>query len=279
MATETPAQMAARFRKMAQDPKLPQSVKNTYLDKANEVEKAAAKPTMNKGGMMKPPIKKPLPPMSGKPPIKKLPKPTMMAKGGAVVAKAPAKGKAKPKKYAEGGDMMAQQSMPAVGGMAGQSPMQKQAPMGMPAQQEKRQNKMPEYVKNIGGNAKNVYRQGQKFEQTLQGIPAYQQLQTMARQFNETNQPTPAQIAQMQQYQRQIQTNPDVAKQQQRLQAEQEKQRLYGFEAPRRQFGQQPPMAKGGMVVAKAPVKKKPATKPMTKMAKGGAVKSMTKKK
>jgi hypothetical protein len=54
MATETPAQMAARFRKMAQDPKLPQSVKNTYLDKANEVEKAAAKPTMNKGGAMLP---------------------------------------------------------------------------------------------------------------------------------------------------------------------------------------------------------------------------------
>ena len=54
MATETPAQMAARFRKMAQDPKLPQSVKNTYLDKANEVEKAAAKPTMNKGGAMMP---------------------------------------------------------------------------------------------------------------------------------------------------------------------------------------------------------------------------------
>jgi len=54
MATETPAQMAARFRKMAQDPKLPQSVKNTYLDKANEVEKAAAKPTMAKGGAMMP---------------------------------------------------------------------------------------------------------------------------------------------------------------------------------------------------------------------------------
>ena len=53
MATETPEQMAARFRKMAQDPKLPQSVKNTYLDKANAVEKAAAKPTMAKGGMVK----------------------------------------------------------------------------------------------------------------------------------------------------------------------------------------------------------------------------------
>jgi hypothetical protein len=167
----------------------------------------------------------------------------MMAKGGAVVAKAPAKGKAKPKKYAEGGDMMAQQSMPAVGGMAGQSSMQKQTPMAMPAQQQERQKtKMPEYVKNIGGNAENVYRQGQKFEQALQGVPAYQKLQTMSRQFNETNQPTPAQIAQIQQYRRQIQTNPDVAKQQQRLRAEQEKNRLDGFEPPKNapKFGQQP---------------------------------------
>jgi hypothetical protein len=54
MATETPAQMAARFRKMAQDPNLPQAVKNTYLDKANAVEKAAAKPTMAKGGAVMP---------------------------------------------------------------------------------------------------------------------------------------------------------------------------------------------------------------------------------
>ena len=52
MAKETPAQAAARFRKMAQDPNLPQAVKNTYLDKANEVEKAAAKPTMAKGGVV-----------------------------------------------------------------------------------------------------------------------------------------------------------------------------------------------------------------------------------
>ena len=54
MATETPAQMAARFRKMAEDKALPQSVRNTYLDKANAVEKAAAKPTMAKGGAMLP---------------------------------------------------------------------------------------------------------------------------------------------------------------------------------------------------------------------------------
>ena len=83
MAKETPAQAAARFRKMAQDPNLPQAVKNTYLDKANEVEKAAAKPTMAKGGMVK-----------AKAPAKKMPKPAIalvigvgkpkMAKGGAV---------------------------------------------------------------------------------------------------------------------------------------------------------------------------------------------------
>lgn len=54
MATETPAQTAARFRKMAEDKALPQSVRNTYLDKANAVEKAAAKPTMAKGGAVMP---------------------------------------------------------------------------------------------------------------------------------------------------------------------------------------------------------------------------------
>ena len=54
MATETPEQMAARFRKIAEDKSLPQAVRNTYLDKANAVEKAAAKPTMNKGGAMLP---------------------------------------------------------------------------------------------------------------------------------------------------------------------------------------------------------------------------------
>lgn len=54
MANETPEQMAARFRKIAEDKSLPQSVRNTYLDKANAVEKAAAKPTMNKGGAMLP---------------------------------------------------------------------------------------------------------------------------------------------------------------------------------------------------------------------------------
>jgi hypothetical protein len=81
MAKETPAEAAARFRKIAQDPKLPQAVKNTYLDKAIAVEKEAAKPTMAKGGMVK-----------AKAPAKKMPKPAIalvigvgkpkMAKGG-----------------------------------------------------------------------------------------------------------------------------------------------------------------------------------------------------
>ena len=54
MAKETPAEAAARFRKIAEDKSLPQSVRNTYLDKANAAEKEAAKPTMNKGGAMLP---------------------------------------------------------------------------------------------------------------------------------------------------------------------------------------------------------------------------------
>ncbi len=54
MSKETTAEAAARFRKIAEDKSLPQSVRNTYLDKANEIEKAAAKPTMNKGGAMLP---------------------------------------------------------------------------------------------------------------------------------------------------------------------------------------------------------------------------------
>lgn len=87
MAKETSAEAAARFRKMAQDPKLPQSVKNTYLDKANEVEKAAAKPTMAKGGAVMPQrgsrtAKHKETKMMGGGMAEK--KPAMMAKGGMV---------------------------------------------------------------------------------------------------------------------------------------------------------------------------------------------------
>lgn len=46
----TPVNKAARFRKMAEDTSLPQAVRNEYLDKANALEKEAAKPTMAKGG-------------------------------------------------------------------------------------------------------------------------------------------------------------------------------------------------------------------------------------
>lgn len=46
----TPVNKAARLRKMAEDTSLPQAVRNEYLDKANALEKEAAKPTMAKGG-------------------------------------------------------------------------------------------------------------------------------------------------------------------------------------------------------------------------------------
>ena len=175
MATETPAQMAARFRKMAQDPKLPQSVKNTYLDKANAVEKAAAKPTMAKGGMVKKAVaKKPLP----------------MAKGGAV------KSKAKPKKYADGGAVMEQPT--AMPQPAAMQQSQQQPVMGRREQR----------MQQLGG----------RMQQTVQGMPAYQQLQNMSKQFSQTNQPTPAQIAQMQQYEQQIKTNPRFMKMQANMQ-------------------------------------------------------------
>lgn len=75
----TPVNKAARFRKIAEDTSLPQAVRNEYLDKANAIEKEAAKPTMAKGGVVKPP-------MGAKPPAKKLPMPAM-AKGGAVAKK------------------------------------------------------------------------------------------------------------------------------------------------------------------------------------------------
>lgn len=49
-APATPVNKAARLRKMAEDTSLPQAVRNEYLDKANALEKEAAKPTMAKGG-------------------------------------------------------------------------------------------------------------------------------------------------------------------------------------------------------------------------------------
>jgi hypothetical protein len=89
MATTPPsasntAAKAAKYREMAKDKSLPQDVRNVYLDKANELEQASYKPSMAKGGMVKD-VKMAMNygGMAMKQP--------MMAKGGAVVAKAPAK--------------------------------------------------------------------------------------------------------------------------------------------------------------------------------------------
>jgi hypothetical protein len=63
------AEKVAKFREMAKDKSLPQDVRNTYLDRANELERAEYEATKPKEKMA-------------------------MAKGGAVkkAAKAPAKG-------------------------------------------------------------------------------------------------------------------------------------------------------------------------------------------
>ena len=50
MATSDIASKAAKFREMAKDKALPQDVRNAYLDKANKLEEATMKPTMAKGG-------------------------------------------------------------------------------------------------------------------------------------------------------------------------------------------------------------------------------------
>ena len=101
MATETPAQMAARFRKIAEDKSLPQSVRNTYLDKANAAEKATAKPTMNKGGAMLP--------VRGSRTAKN--KETKMAKGGMVKKDfKPCEGCPTPAKCKAAGKCMAKES-------------------------------------------------------------------------------------------------------------------------------------------------------------------------
>ena len=55
MDKATGTNKAAKFREMAKDKSLPQDVRNAYLDKANEVERMAAKPKMAKGGAVKKP--------------------------------------------------------------------------------------------------------------------------------------------------------------------------------------------------------------------------------
>jgi hypothetical protein len=64
------AEKVAKFREMAKDKSLPQDVRNTYLDRANELERAEYEATKPKEKMA-------------------------MAKGGAVVTKAPVKKAAK----------------------------------------------------------------------------------------------------------------------------------------------------------------------------------------
>jgi hypothetical protein len=75
------AEKVAKFREMAKDKSLPQDVRNTYLDRANELEYEATKPkektaavtAMAKGGAVKKAVKAP-----AKAPVK------AMAKGGTV---------------------------------------------------------------------------------------------------------------------------------------------------------------------------------------------------
>ena len=83
-APKTDAEKVAKLREMAKDKTLPQEVRNTYLDQAVKIEEKAA---------MKSGVK--------------------LAKGGAVVAKAPAK--AAPKKMMYGG-MAEKKPMMAKGG-------------------------------------------------------------------------------------------------------------------------------------------------------------------
>jgi hypothetical protein len=97
-ASSNTAAKAAKYREMAKDKSLPQDVRNTYLDKANELEQASYKPSMAKGGMVKD-VKMS---MGGNMANKSMlnyggmaMKQPMMAKGGSVAAKAPAKGAAK----------------------------------------------------------------------------------------------------------------------------------------------------------------------------------------
>ena len=89
MATTTDiASKAAKFREMAKDKALPQDVRNAYLDKANKLEEGTMKPTMAKGGAVvaKAPAKSPAKGMAKGPSIVIAvgmgKKPTKMAKGG-----------------------------------------------------------------------------------------------------------------------------------------------------------------------------------------------------
>ena len=90
MAPKTDAEKVAKLREMAKDKSLPQDVRNQYLDQANKLEeKAAMKAGVNlaKGGAVvaKAPAKKPAAKMMYGGMADKKP---MMAKGGAAMKKA-----------------------------------------------------------------------------------------------------------------------------------------------------------------------------------------------
>ena len=95
--TPTAADVAAKVAKLraaAKDTSIPQDVRNTYLDKANELERSTYKPNMAKGGAVvakapaKAAAKAPAKKMMNKAPavaiVIGMPKKTAMAKGGSV---------------------------------------------------------------------------------------------------------------------------------------------------------------------------------------------------
>jgi hypothetical protein len=89
MAMDNTAAKVAKLREMAKDKTLPQDVRNQYLDDAVKLEeKAAGKAGVKlaKGGAVKKPATKKMMGGGYAAPMK-----TAMAKGGAVVAKAPMK--------------------------------------------------------------------------------------------------------------------------------------------------------------------------------------------
>lgn len=92
--TPTPADVAAKVAKLraaAKDTSIPQDVRNTYLDKANELERSTYKPNMAKGGMVAPKAGKAAAKAPAKKTMAKAPSvaivigvPKKLAKGGAV---------------------------------------------------------------------------------------------------------------------------------------------------------------------------------------------------
>jgi len=92
--TPTAADVAAKVAKLraaAKDTSIPQDVRNTYLDKANELERSTYKPNMAKGGAVAPKAGKAAAKAPAKKTMAKAPSvaivigvPKKLAKGGAV---------------------------------------------------------------------------------------------------------------------------------------------------------------------------------------------------